>query len=53
MVLKGVSDLSDRADTDFPADLGGKATTTRIAGVAMRRFVLTFWRKVQETEQFH
>lgn len=53
MLLKGVSDLSERADTDFPVDLGGKAKTTRIAAVAMRRFVLKFWRKVQETEQFH
>lgn len=47
--LKGVFDLSDRADADFPADHGGKAKTTSISTSAVRRFVLKFWRKVQET----
>lgn len=53
MHLKGLFALSDRADTDFPADHGVKAKTTRISASAVRGFVFKFWRKVQETEQFH
>lgn len=47
--LKGVFDLSDRADIHFPADHGGKAKNPTISGSPVGRFVLEFWRKVQET----
>lgn len=36
MLFKGVSDLSDRADIDFPADPGGKAKITRTAATALK-----------------
>lgn len=36
MLFKGVSDLSDRADTDFPADPGGKAKITQTAATVMK-----------------
>lgn len=36
MLFKGVSDLSDRADIDFPADPGGKAKITRTAATAVK-----------------
>lgn len=43
----------DRTDTDFPAGRGGKAKTTKISASAAGRFVLKFWRKVEETGRFH
>ena len=51
--LKCVFDLSERTDTDFPAGHGGKTKTIRISVSAVRRFVLKFWRKVQEMGRFH